>query len=112
MFSATDDWYRQQTWLDAPGGFESEDGKQIHLREDPEHRPAARAHVAVEVDGDLASLEARLDQARVEHSAIDRDDLRVVLLPGSCRQPVGAPRYPSKLIRRAGKTRRWSTCPR
>jgi catechol 2,3-dioxygenase-like lactoylglutathione lyase family enzyme len=65
--------------------FESEDGKQIHLSEDPEHRPADRAHVAVEVGGDLPSLEVRLQQAGVEHSTYDGDGLRLVL----CRDPAG-----------------------
>lgn len=65
--------------------FESEDGRQIHLSEDPDHRPAARAHVAVEVGADLAGLEARLEQAGVEHTALDGNDLRVVF----CQDPAG-----------------------
>jgi catechol 2,3-dioxygenase-like lactoylglutathione lyase family enzyme len=65
--------------------FESEDGKQIHLSEDHDHRPAARAHVAVEVEGDLSALEARLEQAGLEHSAFDGDGLRVVF----CQDPAG-----------------------
>ena len=70
---------RQARW------FESEDGKQIHLSEDPEHRPAARAHVAVEVEGDLPALEARLEQAGVEYAAFDGEDLRIVF----CQDPAG-----------------------
>ena len=65
--------------------FESEDGKQIHLSEDPDHRPAARAHVAVEVGGDLPALEGRLEQAGVEYSARDGDGIRVVF----CQDPAG-----------------------
>ncbi len=65
--------------------FQSEDGKQIHLSEDPDHRPAARAHVAVEVEGDLPALEARLERAGLEHSAFDGDGLRVVF----CQDPAG-----------------------
>jgi catechol 2,3-dioxygenase-like lactoylglutathione lyase family enzyme len=65
--------------------FESEDGKQIHLSEDPDHRPAARAHVAVEVDDDLPLLVARLEQAGVEHSAFDGGGLHVVF----CQDPAG-----------------------
>jgi catechol 2,3-dioxygenase-like lactoylglutathione lyase family enzyme len=65
--------------------FEGEDGKQIHLSEDPDHRPAARAHVAVEVEGDLPALEARLEQAGLEHSAFDGDGLRIVF----CQDPAG-----------------------
>ena len=37
--------------------FEYEDGTQIHLSEDPDHRPAARAHVAVELGDELGALE-------------------------------------------------------
>jgi catechol 2,3-dioxygenase-like lactoylglutathione lyase family enzyme len=65
--------------------FESEDGKQIHLSEDPDHRPAARAHVAIEVEGDLPTLEARLERAGLEHSAFNGDGLRVVF----CQDPAG-----------------------
>jgi catechol 2,3-dioxygenase-like lactoylglutathione lyase family enzyme len=65
--------------------FESEDGKQIHLSEDPDHRPAARAHVAVEVGEDLPALESRLERAEVQHSTVDNDGLRVVL----CQDPAG-----------------------
>jgi catechol 2,3-dioxygenase-like lactoylglutathione lyase family enzyme len=70
---------RQARW------FESEDGKQIHLSEDPDHRPAARAHVAVEVEDDLPALVTRLEQAGLEHSAFDSGDLRVVF----CQDPAG-----------------------
>lgn len=70
---------RQVRW------FESEDGKQIHLSEDPDHRPAARAHVAVEVEDDLPVLVARLEQAGLEHSAFDNGDLHVVF----CQDPAG-----------------------
>lgn len=65
--------------------FESEDGKQIHLSEDPDHRPAARAHVAIEVGGDLPALEERLERAEVKHSARDSEGLRVVF----CQDPAG-----------------------
>ena len=65
--------------------FEGEDGKQIHLSEDPDHRPAARAHVAVEVGDDLGALQVRLEQAGVEHAALGGDDLRVVF----CQDPAG-----------------------
>ncbi len=70
---------RQVRW------FESEDGKQIHLSEDPDHHPAARAHVAVEVGDDLPALVAKLDQAGVEHAAFDSADLHVVF----CQDPAG-----------------------
>jgi catechol 2,3-dioxygenase-like lactoylglutathione lyase family enzyme len=65
--------------------FESEDGKQVHLSEDPDHRPAARAHVAVEVEGALSALEAKLNRAGLEHSTFDGDGFRVVF----CQDPAG-----------------------
>jgi catechol 2,3-dioxygenase-like lactoylglutathione lyase family enzyme len=70
---------RQARW------FESDDGKQIHLSEDPDHRPAARAHIAVEVEDGLPTLVARLEQAGLEHSAFDGGDLHVVF----CQDPAG-----------------------
>jgi len=65
--------------------FESGDGAQIHLSEDPDHRPAARAHVAVELGDDLASLEGKFDQAGYQYTAADGEDRRTVL----CRDPAG-----------------------
>jgi catechol 2,3-dioxygenase-like lactoylglutathione lyase family enzyme len=65
--------------------FESDDGKQIHLSEDPDHRPAARAHVALELGDDLPALEQRFDQAGYEYEAIDNAGRRIVL----CRDPAG-----------------------
>jgi hypothetical protein len=65
--------------------FESEDAKQIHLSEDPDHRPAARAHVAVEVGDTLAALEGKLTNADHQYEAIDNEDLRILL----CRDPAG-----------------------
>jgi catechol 2,3-dioxygenase-like lactoylglutathione lyase family enzyme len=65
--------------------FESEDGKQIHLSEDPDHRPAARAHVAVELGDAMADLERKLVQAGYEFQSIGREDRRTVL----CQDPAG-----------------------
>jgi catechol 2,3-dioxygenase-like lactoylglutathione lyase family enzyme len=65
--------------------FESEDGKQIHLSEDPEHRPAARAHVAVELGDDLRTLERKLEEAGYPYEAVDGAGRRTVL----CRDPAG-----------------------
>jgi catechol 2,3-dioxygenase-like lactoylglutathione lyase family enzyme len=70
---------RQVRW------FEGEDGTQIHLSEDPDHRPAARAHVAIEVEDDLPALAEKLEQAGLEHSTFDNGDLRVVF----CQDPAG-----------------------
>ncbi len=65
--------------------FEGDDGKQIHLSEDPEHRPAARAHVAVELGDGLADLEQRLEKIGYPFTARDTMDLRVVF----CQDPAG-----------------------
>ena len=65
--------------------FEGEDGKQIHLSEDPDHRPAARAHVAVEVGDELEELQGKLRRAGQEYSTFDGNDMRVVL----CADPAG-----------------------
>jgi catechol 2,3-dioxygenase-like lactoylglutathione lyase family enzyme len=65
--------------------FESEDGKQVHLSEDPDHRPAARAHVAVEMGDGLAVLEKTLDQSGYKHKVVDSKDRRTVL----CKDPAG-----------------------
>jgi catechol 2,3-dioxygenase-like lactoylglutathione lyase family enzyme len=43
--------------------FESADGKQVHLSEDPDHRPAARAHVAVDFGDELALVLRKFDDA-------------------------------------------------
>jgi len=65
--------------------FESEDGKQIHLSEDPDHRPAARAHVAVEVGDDLQALEQKLTLAEIECKSFELNGLRIVF----CEDPAG-----------------------
>ncbi len=70
---------RQARW------FESEDGTQIHLSEDPEHRPAARAHVALEVDDELSAFVARLEYAGLDHATFEGGDIHVVF----CQDPAG-----------------------
>jgi catechol 2,3-dioxygenase-like lactoylglutathione lyase family enzyme len=45
-----------------PMWFEGEDGCEIHLSADPEHRPAEKAHVAVWLD-DLSLVEQKLTSA-------------------------------------------------
>jgi catechol 2,3-dioxygenase-like lactoylglutathione lyase family enzyme len=41
--------------------FEGDDGAQVHLSADPEHRPAARAHTAIRLDD---ALDPTLDRLR------------------------------------------------
>jgi catechol 2,3-dioxygenase-like lactoylglutathione lyase family enzyme len=65
--------------------FQSEDGKQIHLSEDADHRPAARAHVAVDLGDDLAVVERKLADAGYEYRTVDRPERRTVL----CQDPAG-----------------------
>jgi catechol 2,3-dioxygenase-like lactoylglutathione lyase family enzyme len=65
--------------------FEYEDGTQIHLSEDPEHSPAARAHVAVELGDQLASVEESFDREEYGYTHFDSQGLRVVL----CQDPAG-----------------------
>ncbi len=62
--------------------YEADDGTQVHLSIDPEHRPAARAHTAIEVD-DREAVLARLVAGGVEHTAYD--EAGVVL----CADPAG-----------------------
>jgi catechol 2,3-dioxygenase-like lactoylglutathione lyase family enzyme len=66
--------------------FEAEDGSQVHLSADPEHQPAARAHVAVEYGGDLGAVEGRLRDAAVEFDAGERAGFPRVVM---CRDPAG-----------------------
>lgn len=65
--------------------YEAEDGKQVHLSEDPEHRPAARAHVAVEVGDGLAALEHKFDEAGYKYKAFDGTERRTLF----CKDPAG-----------------------
>lgn len=65
--------------------FESEDGVQIHLSLDPKHRPAAAAHVAIEVGDGLAAIEQYLNENGVKYGSSDNAEFRVVL----CRDPAG-----------------------
>lgn len=66
--------------------FEADDGSQVHLSVDPEHRPAARAHVAVEYGPQLVDVEERLRQAAVEFNAGTLAGFPRVL---TCRDPAG-----------------------
>ena len=69
--------------------FEAPDGTQIHLSQDPDHRPAARAHVAVVID-DLAGLDgpARRAGPSLPGQRAARHHRGHLCRPG--RQPLGA----------------------
>lgn len=65
--------------------FQYSDGTQIHLSEDPDHRPSTRAHVAVELGPDLDAVAGRLADAGYEIARFDRPEVRVVF----CQDPSG-----------------------
>ena len=65
--------------------FEDDGGTQVHLSKDPEHRPAARAHVAVEVGDALPDVEQRLEAAGVDAEVLEFDGRRIVI----CCDPAG-----------------------
>jgi catechol 2,3-dioxygenase-like lactoylglutathione lyase family enzyme len=62
--------------------YEADDSSQIHLSVDPEHRPAARAHTAIEVDHDIMR---RLDASGIAYQSTGRDGMTVVF----CEDPAG-----------------------
>jgi catechol 2,3-dioxygenase-like lactoylglutathione lyase family enzyme len=65
--------------------FETDDGAQVHLSMDPEHRPAARAHVAMEFGDDLGSVQQRLVEGDVDTEVMEFDGRKIVL----CCDPAG-----------------------
>jgi catechol 2,3-dioxygenase-like lactoylglutathione lyase family enzyme len=66
--------------------YETADGAQVHLSADPDHRPAARAHVAIEFGPELADVEERLRNATVAFDQSQRAGFPRVL---NCRDPAG-----------------------
>jgi catechol 2,3-dioxygenase-like lactoylglutathione lyase family enzyme len=66
--------------------YEGDDGAQIHLSADPDHRPAAMAHVAIEYGRDLNAVEDRLRQTGVPFDRAELPGFPPVLL---CRDPAG-----------------------
>jgi catechol 2,3-dioxygenase-like lactoylglutathione lyase family enzyme len=65
--------------------FEDDGGTQVHLSRDPDHRPAARAHVAVEIGDELPVIEKRLQAAGYDTDAMEFDGRRIVV----CCDPAG-----------------------
>src|SRR5207253_5253198 len=53
--------------------FEDDTGTQVHLSKDPDHRPAARAHVAVELGSELSDVERRFEAAGVSSEVLEFD---------------------------------------
>ena len=66
--------------------FEADDGSQIHLSEDPEHQPAARAHVALDYGDALAAVGERLTARSWKFATSDSPDGRRTIL---CKDPSG-----------------------
>jgi catechol 2,3-dioxygenase-like lactoylglutathione lyase family enzyme len=65
--------------------FESADGTQIHLSEDPDHHPSARGHIALELGPDLHAVTERLEAAGYDVSRFAGPNARVVF----CEDPAG-----------------------
>jgi catechol 2,3-dioxygenase-like lactoylglutathione lyase family enzyme len=66
--------------------YRADDGSEVHLSEDPGHRPADKAHVAVVFGPTLPDVEARLEGAGIEHRSFGRDGFPRVV---TCRDPAG-----------------------
>ena len=62
-----------------------DDGSQVHLSEDPEHRPGARAHVAVVLGDELDEVVERLRAHGTEADIGGFGDVRVAI----CLDPAG-----------------------
>lgn len=65
--------------------FEDESGLQIHLSEDPGHRPADMAHVAVVLGDMLETVTGRLEDRGVPTEGFQTASLQAV----TCRDPAG-----------------------
>src|SRR3954447_17726612 len=64
-----------------PRWFEADDGTQVHLSVDPDHRPAARAHTAIELGGQSAEVERRLGEAGIDFQTRGVGDGRTLFCP-------------------------------
>jgi hypothetical protein len=65
--------------------FEASDGSQVHLSEDPDHRPAARAHVAVVLGDELDEVVERLQTRGTDAEIGGFGGVRVAI----CLDPAG-----------------------
>lgn len=64
--------------------FDDDDGIQIHLSADPEHRAPARAHVAVTID-DVDVMRKRLESTDISYRVGGSDTVQVLF----CADPSG-----------------------
>ena len=65
--------------------YETDDGTQVHLSEDPDHQPAARAHTAIEFGDELETVATRLRGAGIEYGDNEFDGRRILF----CLDPAG-----------------------
>jgi catechol 2,3-dioxygenase-like lactoylglutathione lyase family enzyme len=65
--------------------YETDDGTQVHLSIDPDHRPAARAHTAIEIGDEIEEVAGRLRAAGIEFGDSEFDGNRVLF----CQDPAG-----------------------
>ena len=66
--------------------FRASDGSEVHLSADPDHRPAARAHVAVVLGDELDGVVERLQGRGVDAEVLDGIlGIRVAI----CLDPAG-----------------------
>jgi catechol 2,3-dioxygenase-like lactoylglutathione lyase family enzyme len=74
--------------------FEAEDGTQVHLTVDAEHRPSGRAHTAIHVGDVLDDVIARVESSGQTTSAITFDGGRHVFATdpaGNLWELIGPP---------------------
>jgi catechol 2,3-dioxygenase-like lactoylglutathione lyase family enzyme len=64
--------------------FVADDGTQVHLSLDEDHRPAAKAHVAVEID-DLEPVRQRIEGRGERYRVAEQAELTVL----NCTDPAG-----------------------
>ncbi len=65
--------------------FVADDGTQVHLSLDPDHRPAARAHTAIDVSSEREAIEGRLTDAGIPFKTSEFNGNRIVI----CKDPAG-----------------------
>lgn len=74
--------------------FEADDGTQVHLTVDPEHRPSGRAHTAIRIGDALDPTIERLEAAGRECTALEFDGDRHVFTSdpaGNLWELIGPP---------------------
>ena len=66
--------------------FRADDGSEVHLSSDPEHRAAALAHVAIAYGPALGEVRDRLQAAGTDFKSYDPAGLPSIVF---CRDPAG-----------------------